>query len=93
MKSLKKLSIYLVLFVFLAVTPATVFAGEKINLNTASVAELTQLKGVGEKTAQKIIAYRSEHKFKSVEELTEVKGIGKSTLAKFKDQVTVNTKN
>ena len=93
MKILKNLSVYLLLLGLLAFTPATVFAAGKINLNTATAVELTQIKGVGEKTAQAIIAYRAEHKFKSVAELVKVKGIGDKTLAKFKNQVTVEATN
>ncbi|MDQ7937579.1 helix-hairpin-helix domain-containing protein [Lactiplantibacillus sp. WILCCON 0030] len=61
-----------------------------INLNTADVAALQKLSGVGQKKAEKIIAYRDQHGgFKSVSELTKVGGIGEKTLAKFKDQLTV----
>jgi competence protein ComEA len=50
---------------------------QTININTADAAALTLLKGVGDKKAQAIIAYRDEHgAFQSVEELAEVKGIG-----------------
>ncbi len=93
MKTLKNLYVFLLLLTFLTVAPATLFAAGKVNINTATVAELTQLSGVGEKTAEAIIAYRAEHKFKSVSELVNVKGIGDKTLAKFKDQVTVDNKN
>jgi len=93
MRKLKTLGVYLLISLFLAVAPMTAFAAGKINLNTATVVELTQLKGIGEKTAQNILEYRSQHKFKSVDELTNVKGIGEKTLAKFIDQVTVDNKN
>jgi competence protein ComEA len=50
----------------------------KINLNKADVSSLIgSFKGIGEKRAQAIIAYRDSHKgFKSIEELAEVKGLG-----------------
>lgn len=52
-----------------------------ININTADAQELTKLKGVGEKKAEAIIAWRKENgNFKTVEDLLEVKGIGESTL-------------
>ena len=34
-----------------------------ININTASIEDLKLLKGIGEKTANKILVYRNEHKF------------------------------
>ena len=61
----------------------------KINLNTATVAQLTELHGVGEKTALSIVEYRSQKKFASVDELLNVKGIGEKTLVKLRDQLTV----
>lgn len=54
---------------------------QSININTADVAELTKLKGIGVKKAEAIIAWRTEHGgFKSVDQLIEVKGIGEVTL-------------
>lgn len=48
-----------------------------ININTAMHDELTQLDGIGKKTADKIIEYRRENgSFKSIEELMHVDGIG-----------------
>jgi len=62
----------------------------KVNLNSASTQELTALRGIGDKTAQAIIAYRESHgPFKSVEELVEVKGIGEKLMTSLRDQVTV----
>lgn len=59
-----------------------------VSLNSATAEELTELKGVGEVTAQAIVAYREEHGgFKDVEELLEVSGIGPAKLAQLKDQV------
>lgn len=52
-----------------------------VNINTADVQELTKLKGVGEKKAEAIIAWRNENGgFKTVDDLLEVKGIGEATL-------------
>ncbi len=89
MKTLKKVVLYSVLLLTVMFVPVYGFAAGKINLNTAGVAELTQLSGIGEKTAQKIVEYRTQHKFKSVDELSNVKGIGEKSLAKLRDQVTV----
>jgi len=62
----------------------------KININTATVEELTQLKGIGEKTAEKIIQFREEHGlFKNVADLEQVKGIGPKILADNLDKLTI----
>ena len=70
--------------------PDSLLEGEVIDLNTASVADLTRLPGIGEKRAQAIVDYReSSGPFQSGEELTEVKGIGEGILAQVYDYVTV----
>ena len=61
-----------------------------VNINTATQAELETLPQVGPATAQRIIAFREEHKgFKTVEELLNVKGIGPKTFEKLKPLVTL----
>lgn len=55
----------------------TIEEDEKIDINTAAFLELMSLPGVGEATADAIIAYREENnRFNSVEEIMEVSGIG-----------------
>jgi competence protein ComEA len=57
---------------------------QKININSADTATLSQLPGIGPKTAEKITAFRTEHgPFKNLEELTQIKGIGSKKLAKI----------
>lgn len=61
-----------------------------VNINTADVQVLTQLKGIGDKKAADIIAWRETNgKFESVEQLLEVKGIGKSILEANKSKLTI----
>lgn len=61
-----------------------------VNINTANVEELQQLKGIGAKKAAEIVAYREAHgEFKNVDELTNVKGIGKATLEKLRQELIV----
>ncbi len=62
----------------------------KVNINTASAAELTSLDGVGEATAAKIIAYRQANgSFSSIEEIKKVSGIGDKKFEALKDRITV----
>ena len=62
---------------------------EKININQASPEELTQLKGIGEAIAGRIIAYRQQNgPFKSIEEIKNVKGIGDKKFEQIKDSIT-----
>ena len=60
-----------------------VFATEKIDINTASLQQLGELKWVGDKTAQKIIDARP---FSSVDDLLRVSGIGSKKLQDIKTQ-------
>ncbi len=71
------------------VTPSPIIEQHKIDLNKASVAELSgSFKGIGKKRAEAIIAYREAHQgFKSVEELAEVKGLGVHFVEKNKEQL------
>jgi len=63
----------------------TLPAENSINLNSASLNDLLNLPGIGEKTAEKIIEYRDrKKKFNKVEELLSVRGIGESKLNKIK---------
>ncbi|QYK68488.1 helix-hairpin-helix domain-containing protein [Paenibacillus sp. S02] len=69
----------------------TPVSGEKkVNINTATAAELMELPGVGAKKAEAILNYRNQHGvFKRVNDLDHVKGIGAKMLAKMKPYVSL----
>jgi competence protein ComEA len=73
--------------------PTLLFA-ETVNINTADKeALMTSIKGVGEKRAEAIIAFREQNgSFKSVEELAEVRGVGPSIVEKNMDNLSVTDK-
>ncbi|WP_348650788.1 helix-hairpin-helix domain-containing protein [Verrucosispora sp. WMMC514] len=65
-------------------------AGGRVNLNTATSAQLETLPGVGPVLAQRIIEYRDQHGgFRSVGDLRQVTGIGDARYEQLKDLVTV----
>ena len=68
-------------------------AWAKVNINTATVEELAQLKGIGEAKAKAIVEYREANgPFAQVEDLTKVKGIGDKILETLKDDLAVDGK-
>lgn len=65
-------------------------SGQKVNLNTATVAELDTLPRIGPLMAQRIIDYREANgPFAGVDDLRSVTGIGDKTFEGLKDLVTV----
>lgn len=63
---------------------------EKININTADIAQLCTLSGIGEARARDIIAYREANGgFQSAEEIMNVSGIKEATFQKIKEEIAV----
>ena len=92
---MRKLWVVLLMVCF-AVTmsaPMVSAATGKININTASVEELTELQKVGPTTAERIVAYREANgPFRTVDDLVNVKGVGDKILELNKDRITVGKK-
>jgi competence ComEA-like helix-hairpin-helix protein len=63
---------------------------QPINLNTATIAQLETLPGIGPNTAKSIVVFRNHSgPFQRVEDLLAIKGISKSKLKKLRPYVTI----
>ncbi len=86
-----------VCFVFVLVALVSIVGGlagaeddAKININTATIEELSSLKGIGEKKAKSIVEHREKAgPFATIEDLKDVKGVGDKLFNKIKDQIAV----
>lgn len=73
----------------LMVTP-TPIPGDPVNINTADLALLDTLPGIGPTTAQRIIDFREANgPFRQVDDLLKVAGIGPVTLERLRPLITV----
>ena len=61
----------------------------KVNINTADIASLQTLPGIGEATARSIIEFRNKNPFKKPEDLKKVSGIGDAKFERVKGFITV----
>lgn len=69
--------------------PAMAADAGKVDINTASAAELTGLPGIGPSKAAAIIAEREKKPFASVDDLERVSGIGERTVEDLRSKVAV----
>lgn len=60
-----------------------------VNINTATVQELSMLPGVGKSKAEAIVAFRQTSPFKSPSDITKVKGMGKKIFERIQQYVTI----
>ena len=69
---------------------ATALENGLVNLNTADVAALMTLPGIGESRAKAIISYREQHgAFAQIEDIMKISGIKQAAFSKIKDKITV----
>ncbi|HET6611948.1 MAG TPA: ComEA family DNA-binding protein [Kofleriaceae bacterium] len=69
-------------------------ASARIDLNTATVADLVALPGIGPVKAERIVAWRKRHgRFRRVIDLRRVKGFGKKTVRRLRPYLTVTPKS
>ena len=70
--------------------PPPADASVRININTATIAELDVLPDVGAVTAERIVRFREENgPYRSIDDLIHVDGISNRTIDGFRDQITV----
>ena len=92
MRNLKRvLTVVLVISVVVAFVPLVVALDvNKVNINKATVPDLVKIKGIGQKYAERIVAYRDKNgPFKTIEDITNVKGIGPKKFEAIKNLIAV----
>lgn len=63
----------------------------RINLNTATAAQLMELPGIGAEKAESILSYRQEHgRYEKTEDIMNITGIKNGIYEKIKDRIAVN---
>jgi competence protein ComEA len=63
-------------------------SGARVDLNTATLADLDALPGVGPVTAQRILDWRAANgRFSSVDQLREIEGIGETRFSRLRELV------
>ena len=98
-----KITTFLALALAVLLTPAIGVASSQsqdaaspkstINLNTATLDQLMTLPGIGQKTAERILEYRTKSgSFKKIEELMNIKGIGEKSFLKIRPLVSAPPK-
>jgi len=82
-----------VLTIFVLFSSVWAAETQQVNINTATVQELSQLKGVGPAYAARIVAYREANgPFAKSEDIMQVPGIGTKTFEVNKDRIMVDKK-
>jgi competence protein ComEA len=76
------------------VVPIRLALGVPLDINQASLTELSQVPGINDKLADEIVALRVRRRgFTTLENLCEVKGIGPATVRRLKPYLTLGTEH
>jgi competence protein ComEA len=76
----------------IAVAAAKQMPAGKVNINTATAQQLSDLPGVGAKLAARIVEYRQKAGgFKTAQELMNVQGVGEKNFARLQPHLTVGS--
>ncbi len=81
--------VVLVMMLVLFLAPVSVSAQDTVNINTASVEELSTLQGIGPSLAERIIEHRERFPFETPEDIIQVRGIGQATFDNIRDSISV----
>ena len=74
----------------IVLSPLAAMAGELVDINSATAAQLEAINGIGPAKAKAIVDYRSKNgPFQKVEDLEKVDGIGPKMVEKMKPEVTI----
>lgn len=83
---MKKLLLVIATIAAFSINPAWA----AVDINTATVAQLESVNGIGPKKAEAIVEYRKKNgPFKSVDDLQNVSGLGKASVDKMRNELTV----
>jgi comEA protein len=73
-----------------AAVPVGAEVEHRVDINTASAAELASLPGIGDSKAKAIIDHRTADPFRTIEDLKKVKGIGERTFEALRPNLMVS---
>ncbi len=88
MKTGKRMLAFTLVVLFILCAVPAVMAQTKVDINTATSEQLTQLRGIGPKTAERLIEYREANGlFNEPADIVDVPGIGPKIFEDNKDVI------
>jgi competence protein ComEA len=83
------IAVFVMASLSMAAASSSPAASARLDVNSATVGELTELPGIGPSKAAAIVEEREVAPFKSVDDLARVRGIGDATLDELREHITV----